>query len=622
MKYLFLFILLSCSLSAFGKENSFNARKKLSALYSLDRNLKGEIKRLELKADKHSKQIATWRLEKDVVFVNIEDLANYDKTPFNNAVKEALLIRKILEIDSTILNKLYDYAIKHINNLDDSVLNVKKIDVKNILAIAYLKALLIPDEQASISFYKPYTNIIKKLQAAEQDQAMADKIMTDAKLQLTADIATAIPLLGEAIDIYGICSGEDAITGRQLSKMERGFNAFMLLAPDLLTAALAKNPALAKKLAGFSTKLADKSSSMTGAMAKKAAAIKKKLALVLKKSSKKLSKILKNKHDDMLKALKGSDEEIFALYKNGGMKNLAELERLGKISKKQADKLNSVISKNVDSAINTGTQDAMRTFQSTTDVKIKKVWQGDSGSSAMGKSGRSVNTDADRTFIVDFDQADLERYAKANHGGDISKAQKSLQNKFCKKQKQFTNESLQARTGLKNNDVGYETYSGMDGSGGPIDAYPSQITQARQTQGSTKTYEFNNNGGIKSNKTSGQALTDHKALTDLKNDPTTIIPEGPKITPDRQSTGIIEQQIQAINKGNISPEKAAKALLRADKSAAILKLSRANPKLTKIANKLRGSNPQDVYKSMTAQQQRDFIKECEKAIRIISKEAK
>lgn len=605
---------------SFGDTNNSQTEKSLKELLYLDTKLRQEIKKLDILANKHSKQIATWRLEKDVFFVSIEDLAAFDKTLFNNAVKEALLIRKVLEVDSTHLNKLYSYTKKHINNLDDSAINVKKIDVKNILAIAYLKALLITDEQASIAFYRPYVDIIKKLQAAEQNNAMAEKIMTDAKLQLTADIATAVPLLGEAIDIYSIYTGEDAITGAKLSKMARGFNAFMLLAPDVLKIALAKNPALAKKLAGLSAKLADNSTAMTGSMAKKAAAVKNKLALVLKKTSTKLTKTLKNKHDDMLKALKGSDEEIFALYKNGGMKNLAELEQLGKVSKNQADKLNSVLSKHVDDAINTGTHDAMKIVQSNTDVKIKKVWQGDSGSSAMGKSGRSVNTDADRTFIVDFDQADLERYAKANHGGDIAQAQKALQDKFCKAQKRFTDESLQARTGLKNADVGYETYSGMGGSGGPADAYPSQITQARQTQGSTTIYEFNNNGGIKSRKTSGEALTDHNALK--YNDTKTMSQGGPKITPDRQATGIIEQQIQAINKGNLSPEKAAKALLRADKSAAILKLSRANPKLTKIANKLRGSNPQDVYKSMTAQQQREFIKECEKAIRLISKEAK
>ena len=616
---LFIFCFIITIISFAG--DASKTENKLKELFYIDKKLSREINKLETLAKKNSKQIATWRLDHDVVFVTLEDLSSYDTKPFHNAVKEALLIRKVLEIDSTTLNKLYRYAKKHINNLDDSALSVKKIDVKNVLAIAYLKALLIPNERASISFYRPYVNIIKKLQAAEQNQAMAEKIMTDAKLQLTADIATAVPLLGEAIDIYSICSGEDAITGRQLSKMERGFNAFMLLAPDLLTAALKKNPALAKKLAEFSKKLGDKASGMTGAMAKKAAAAKKKLALVLKKSSTKLSKTLKNKHDDMLRALKGSDDEIFDLYKNGGMKNLAELEQMGKISKKQADKLNDVLSKHVDDAIDTGTQDAMRVFQSNTDVKIKKVFQGDSGSSAMGKSGRSVNTDADRTFIVEFDKADFDNYAK-KHKLTPKEAQKELQAKFCKKQKQFTDESLQARTGLKNDDVGYETYSGMGGDGGPKDSYPSQITQARQTQGSTRIYEFNKNGGIKSKKTSGQALTDQNALNEFKRDPTKKVPEGPKITPDRQSTGIIEQQVQAINKGTLSPEKAAKALIRADKSAAILKLSRANPKLTKIANKLRGSNPQAVYKSMTPQQQREFIEECKKAIRIIAQEAK
>ena len=629
MKYIFLFVFLSCSFSIFAQKKSFDHKKELSSLERLDEELRRNIERLRVEAEDNSKDRATPRRNHLLLYSSTYIDGSYQGYgKLATAIKEAVIIRKIFRLDTKRLKQLRDYGKKYIINLDASKIDIDKLEISSKLSMAYMASLLMDNDSEAIAFLRKYVNTIKRFQNAEQFKTESEKIMTDANLQLTADIAMAIPLLGEAIDVYSIASGEDAITGEKHSKMLRGFNAFMLLAPDLLKVALAKNPALAKKLASLSDKLSENSGAASAAMKRKAKKVKDKLALVLKKTSVKMTKSLKNKHGDMLKALKSSDDDILALYKNGGMKNLSELEQLGKISKKQADKLNNVLSKHVDDAIDTGTQDAMKVFQNSNDVKIKKVWQGDSGSSAMGQSGRSVNTDADRTFIVDFDQADLEKYAKKNNI-NVSEAQEKLQEKFCKKQKEFTDDGLKAR-GLNNDDVGYETYSGMggdtgaktSGSGGhrPTDTYSSGITQARQTQGTTKIYEFNKNGGVNSpRKTSGEALTDHNALK--YNDTTMMRQGGPKITVG-EAKSVLDQQVLAMKKVDVTAEKAAKALERAEKSAALLKMKKTNPNLKDIALKLRGPDPQAAYKSMTKEQQRKFVEQCKEKIYRISREAK
>jgi len=108
----------------------------------------------------------------------------------------------------------------------------------------------------------------------------------------------------------------------------------------------------------------------------------------------------------------GDDKKILELYQNKGMKDLAELEKAGHITPKQAERLNEVVGRTVDDAVEKGTRSSVSAFQKENNVRIKEVLVGDSGSSAKpGGPPRSVKTDADRTLVPVFDEDTMKKYA-------------------------------------------------------------------------------------------------------------------------------------------------------------------------------------------------------------------
>jgi hypothetical protein len=319
----------------------------------------------------------------------------------------------------------------------------------------------------------------------------------------------------------------------------------------------------------------------------------------------------------MENALRISDPEeraeaISRLYRQGGMEDLAELERRGLINSDQARELNDVVSDRVHKSVDEGVKETIDEFQEKTGVKVKEVMVGDSGSSARPGRARSIKTDADRTSLVTFDDDSLTEYAKKYHGGDKQKAYESLSKRFADAQDQFVDDSLR-RNGLSAHDVDYKTYDRF-GKPGPQDSYPEGFVRTTQaTQGNTTVYKPNAEGDISSYRSSGQAMTDQDALVKKSleggNAP---LEQAPKITP-QDATKLIDQQVKAVSNPNLSPEKAAKALLRADKGAAVSGLGRINPDLVEMADMWR-QFPQEMAEKMGKEGQQEFIKLVREAV--------
>jgi hypothetical protein len=331
-----------------------------------------------------------------------------------------------------------------------------------------------------------------------------------------------------------------------------------------------------------------------------------------------LPRNLQSKKDALDKALQITDPEeraeaLSRLYRQGGMDELSELERLGHIKPDQARELNDVVSSRVNKAVDDGVKKTINEFQDKTGVKVKEVMVGDSGSSARPGRARSIKTDADRTSLVTFDENDLQRYADQYHGGDTSKAYDRLSKRFADAQDQFVDDSLR-QNGLSAHDVDYKTYDRF-GKPGPSDSYPDGYVRTTQaTQGKTTVYKPQADGDIGSYQTSGQAMTDQDALIkqslDGGNPP---VEPAPRITP-QDAQKLIDQQLKAVSNPNISPEKAAKALLRADKGVSLSSLERLDPKLVETAKMWR-EFPQMMSERMGVDGQRRFIEGVQEALR-------
>jgi len=320
--------------------------------------------------------------------------------------------------------------------------------------------------------------------------------------------------------------------------------------------------------------------------------------------------------------------KILELYKKNGMKDLSELERAGHLGTNQAKKLNEVVSREVNDSIEKGVKKNMARFEEKTGVKIKEVMVGDSGSSA-GRKARSIKTDADRTVVVEFDEASLKAYADANHGGNVAEAYDKLSKKFAKNQDTMVGVELRGK-GVTRQNVDYKTYDRF-GKPGLDDSYPGTFVKTVQaTKGKTTVYKAGADGEVKVVKTSGQTIVDQEAMINQKISGTAV-PDAPKIDTS-ESGALMAQQKQALAKEGVTAEKAAKALERADKALALEKAGKAleilkdggkvadipggariDPDLLAKAQKIR-DNPQQVKEILGGQSEEAFVKELEGAV--------
>lgn len=116
--------------------------------------------------------------------------------------------------------------------------------------IQYIKALNAKDANDAYNEFKKYVDALRTIQSADTDTLIAQADLLVAEQKLVADLSSGLPLVGEAMDIMMIVSGED-LSGQQLSNFERGFTFVALITPEVLTQALKRNPAIAKALGKF-----------------------------------------------------------------------------------------------------------------------------------------------------------------------------------------------------------------------------------------------------------------------------------------------------------------------------------------------------------------------------------
>jgi hypothetical protein len=283
----------------------------------------------------------------------------------------------------------------------------------------------------------------------------------------------------------------------------------------------------------------------------------------------------------------GDDDAVRALYKSGGMEDMARLESGGHISPAQAQKLNGVLTGTTDEAVDTATRKTLSQFRDDTGVKVDEMLVGDSGSSSRSLGPRSVRTDADRTLVSRFNQADLDAYAKRN-GMSVDEAYDSLSKKLTGMQQSNVDEALKAK-GLTATDVDCKCYDRIGGGAGQSDCYPEGFTNARQAQGRTSVYQTDADGNFsRSYQTSGQATVDQNQLMKAQ--------YGGEMAPDPSRIGsdelpkLLEQQKMSAA-SHTDAKSLAKAVTRSDYVAGRAGQPLGNPDLVDIAGKI-AANPQ------------------------------
>lgn len=283
----------------------------------------------------------------------------------------------------------------------------------------------------------------------------------------------------------------------------------------------------------------------------------------------------------------GDPAKIAELYQNGGMKKLAACQRAGGVSDEVATEVNRVIGEQVNDAVRRGTRDSIDEFQQATQVRLREVLVGDSGSSSRGPIAR-LKTDADRTLVPVFDDATLRQYANRNNIS-VGEAYDDLSRRFRDVHQENVDRQLIQRD-LMPQDVGYNSYDRI-GAGEQADVYGSGYTSARQaTQGTTDVYRLSPDGNQihEPRRSSGQALVDQNQINNANYDPCNFDGDATRIPP-REVPGIVEQQVRAVE-GRSDPECVAKALSRTDKAAAINGHALPNQKAVEMAEYIR-NNP-------------------------------
>lgn len=269
--------------------------------------------------------------------------------------------------------------------------------------------------------------------------------------------------------------------------------------------------------------------------------------------------------------------EVRAIFQGGGMQDMGRLEATGGLSEEMAQAVVRMHDNLTDAAVRAGTGDAIADMERLTGYTPRQVLVGDSGS--VG-TARSVVTDADRTVVTVFDDADIDLYISRN-GGNRAEAAEALQEQFkvlhqrnvelalndptdpavvlARENGMTLGEAVDHLNALGQDDpvaaaarltaqqMDTASYAGF-GSMTQSDAYPAGFTRSRmEVQGSTTVYSVDAAGEVKSYDTSGQAIIDQHELERLRHtgelldiDPTRI--------PASELEPLLKQQIDAIGK--------------------------------------------------------------------------
>ena len=215
----------------------------------------------------------------------MDDPESLNAKDINSAMKSALKIAKTNGLDTDRLKKLYELSKKVIlrsefKTYDEKTPSIKKFDewvswaltgdekaareaqkvqeqkaaLYKKVSMAYIRALTQKDAKESYNSFKEYVQALQKIQSADADVLMAEANALVAEQQIVADAMSAVPLLGDAIDITAIASGED-MAGEKLSNIERGFGIVLLFTPNIIEQVIKRNPAVSEALGKVAAKL-------------------------------------------------------------------------------------------------------------------------------------------------------------------------------------------------------------------------------------------------------------------------------------------------------------------------------------------------------------------------------
>jgi len=118
----------------------------------------------------------------------------------------------------------------------------------------YINAITQKDAILAYDGFTKYVSALRTIQSADTGHLLAQAELLVAEQKLVADLSSGIPLVGEALDIVAITTGED-LSGQKLSDFEKGFAFIALLTPEILTQIIKRNPAIGASFGKMSAKL-------------------------------------------------------------------------------------------------------------------------------------------------------------------------------------------------------------------------------------------------------------------------------------------------------------------------------------------------------------------------------
>jgi hypothetical protein len=320
--------------------------------------------------------------------------------------------------------------------------------------------------------------------------------------------------------------------------------------------------------------------------------------------------------------------EVRSLYRGDGLQRLGQLEAVGGLDERTASALLSMHDEITSAAVRVGTETSIDDMMRLHGVRPQEVLVGNSGSVGVT---RSVMTDADRTVVTVFSDADLDLW-RARSGGTRAEAAQDLQDTFRDLHKRNAELALNdpldpavrlaresnmtlgeavaqldriggddataAARRLTGGELDMATYSGFGSVTGPVDSYPAGFTRARMSvQGNADVYRVSSTGSVSSYRTSGDAIIDAHELERMRHTGavTTVDVGGgvrladPTRIPAADLDGLLRQQVLAAEHYN-DVKSVAKAVDRVQYIAGRSGRSMASPRLVDASMRIR-ANP-------------------------------
>ena len=277
--------------------------------------------------------------------------------------------------------------------------------------------------------------------------------------------------------------------------------------------------------------------------------------------------------------------EVRSLYRGDGLERLGRLEAAGGLDNKTAAAVLSIHDEITGGAIRVGTETSIDDMMRLHGVRPQQVIVGNSGSVGVT---RSVMTDADRTVVTVFGDADLDLW-RARTGGTRGQAAQDLQDTYRDLHRRNAELALNDPTDpavrlaresnmslgeaaahldtigaddataaarrLTGGEMDMASYSGFGSLTGPADSYPAGFTRARMSiQGNADVYRVSSNGSVSSYRTSGQAIIDQHELERVRHTgavTTVDVGDGIRVAdptriPDAELGPLLNQQVMAI----------------------------------------------------------------------------